>query len=43
MARDAAFASGITRFFTGPLVCGALLVRRFSTFTRNLALLGPIH
>jgi hypothetical protein len=43
MARDPALASGIPCFFTRPLVSGAFLVRRFSTFTRNLALLGPIH
>src|SRR2546430_6196783 len=38
MAGHPAFAAGLARFFTRPLVRGALLVRRLAPLTRDLAL-----
>src|SRR5712692_1035658 len=43
MARHAALATGLARFLTGPLVGGALLMRRLAAFTRDLALLVSVH
>src|SRR5437773_5018601 len=43
MAGHPAFAAGLARFFTRPLVRGALLVRRLAPLTRDLALLVPLH
>src|SRR5439155_20311706 len=43
MARHAALAARFTRFFTRPLVRGALLVRRLAALARDLSLLVPVH
>src|SRR5687767_11297813 len=43
MAGHAAFAAGFTRFFAGPLVGRALLVRSLAALARNLALFGAVH
>src|SRR5688572_30362346 len=43
MARHAAFAAGLARFFAGPLMGRALLVRCFAALAGNLALLGAVH
>src|SRR5688572_17100415 len=43
MARHAALAAGLARFFAGPLMSRALLVRCFAALAGNLALLGTVH
>jgi len=43
MARHAAFAAGLARLFSRPLVRRALLVRRFAALAGNLALFPSIH
>ena len=43
MARHAALAAGLTRFFARPLVRRALLMRGLAALARNLALLASIH
>src|SRR5688572_22127146 len=43
MAGHAAFAAGFTRFFAGPLVGRALLMRSLAALARNLALFGAVH
>src|SRR5262249_18144323 len=43
VARHAAFAARFARFLTRPLVRGPLLMRRFTTLARDLALLAAVH
>src|SRR5688572_25262948 len=43
MARHAALAAGLARFFAGPLMGRALLMRCLATLAGNLALLGAVH
>jgi hypothetical protein len=43
VARNAPFASGVTRLFARPFVRRALLVGRLAAFTCNLPLLGGVH
>src|SRR5262249_36832323 len=43
VARHAALAAGLARFLAGPLVRGALLMRRLAALARDLPLLVPVH
>src|SRR5215207_3725251 len=43
MACHSALAAGFARFLAGPLMSGALLVRRLAALARDLSLLGAVH
>src|SRR6185436_16447886 len=43
MACHSPFAAGLAPFLAGPLMGGALLVRRLAALARDLPLLGAVH